>query len=78
MTEEPRTTPANETAGVCIANIGPRERRKRQRFGVVLFVVGVVLAVFLIEIDAHRLWRLLLFLPFWAGASGLLQAREKT
>lgn len=71
-------TPASETAAVCIANIGPRERRRRMRFGVVLLVTGAGLAALLVGIDAHRLWRLLLFLPFWAGAVGLLQAREKT
>ena len=48
------------------------------RFGVVLLVTGAGLAALLVGIDAHRLWRLLLFLPFWAGAVGLLQAREKT
>ena len=31
--------PATET-GVCIANIGPREARKRTRFGVALLVVA--------------------------------------
>ena len=72
------TTTADETPGVCIPNIGPLERRKRQRFGVVLFVVGAVLAVFLVGIDVSRLWRLLLFLPFWAGSTGILQAWEKT
>lgn len=48
------------------------------RFGVVLLVTGAGLAALLVGIDAHRLWRLLLLLPFWAGAVGVLQAREKT
>ena len=78
MIEEPRIAPANEAAGACITNIGPRERRRRLRFGVVLLVAGAALAVLLIGIDVHRLWRFLLFLPFWAGAAGVLQAREKT
>jgi hypothetical protein len=71
-------TPRSETAAVCIANIGPRERRKRMRFGVVLLVAGAGLAALLVGLQADRLWRLLLFLPFWAGAVGVLQAREKT
>lgn len=71
-------TSASETAAVCIANIGPRERRRRMRFGVLLLVVGAGLAALLVGIDAHRFWRLALFLPFWAGAVGVLQAREKT
>lgn len=71
-------TSTTETAAVCIANIGPRERRKRMTFGVTLLVAGVVVAAFLVGFHADRLWRLLLFLPFWAGAVGVLQAREKT
>jgi len=71
-------TPASETAAVCIVNIGPRERRRRMRFGAVLLVAGAGLAALLVGIQADRPWRLLLFLPFWAGAVGVLQAREKT
>lgn len=71
-------TPVSETAAVCIANIGPRERRKRMTFGVTLLVAGGVAAALLVGFRADRLWRLLLFLPFWAGAVGVLQAREKT
>ena len=71
-------TRGSQTAGVCVANIGPRERRKRMRFGAALLVVGAGLAVLLVGIEAHRLWRLVLFLPFWAGAMGVLQAKEKT
>jgi hypothetical protein len=47
-------------------------------FGLTLLVAGGVVAVLLIGFQADRLWRLLLFLPFWAGAVGVLQAREKT
>ena len=71
-------TPASETGAVCIANIGPRERRKRMTFGLTLLVAGGVVAALLVGLRTDRLWRLLLFLPFWAGALGLLQAREKT
>jgi len=48
------------------------------RFGAVLLVAGAGLAALLVGIQADRPWRLLLFLPFWAGAVGVLQAREKT
>lgn len=71
-------TAASEPAAVCIVNIGPRERRKRMRFGAVLVVAGAGLAALLVGIQADRPWRLLLFLPFWAGAVGVLQAQEKT
>lgn len=65
-------------AEACIANIGPRERQRRMRIGVVSLVGGVCFAAILVGIEAHWLWRLFLFLPFWAGAVGILQAREKT
>ena len=71
-------TAAKAPAPACLANIGPRERRRRMRFGAALLVVGAGLAALVVGIGAHRLWRLLLFLPFWAGAVGVLQAREKT
>lgn len=71
-------TTTSETGAVCVANIGPRERRKRMRFGLALLVAGAGLAALLVGLQADRLWRLLLFLPFWAGAAGVLQAREKT
>jgi hypothetical protein len=61
-----------------IANIGLRESRKRLRFCLVMLGAGAGLAVVLGALHADRLWRLLLFLPFWLAALGWLQAREKT
>jgi hypothetical protein len=63
---------------VCIANIGPRERRKRMTFGVIAFGVGVVACVALVATGVSRWWRLGLFLPLWAAGLGVFQAREKT
>ncbi|HEY3303686.1 MAG TPA: hypothetical protein VGL70_09155 [Candidatus Binatia bacterium] len=60
------------------ANIGPRESCKRLRFCLVMMGAGVGLAAALGALHADRLWRLLLFLPFWLAALGWLQAREKT
>lgn len=71
-------TPASEAAAVCVVNIGPRERRRRMRFGIVLLVAGACLTALLVGLQADRPWRLLLFLPFWAGSVGVLQAREET
>lgn len=63
---------------VCIANISPAERRKRLNFGIIQFVITlVILGVFLIT-GADKLWRLILFLPFAAAATGYFQARDKT
>ena len=46
-------------------------------FGVTLLVAGGVVAALLVGLPAGPLWRLLLFLPFWASAVGVLQARRK-
>lgn len=32
----------------------------------------------LMAFDAARAWRLVTYLPFWMGALGLIQAKEKT
>lgn len=71
-------TPADAWGKACIANIGSHQRRKRLTFGLVLLGVGLVLGLFLVGVGVHRLWRLVLFAPFWLGAVGVQQAREKT
>jgi hypothetical protein len=62
----------------CTPNIGPRERRKRVRFGVELTLVSAAAAVALVAAGTPRAWRLLLLLPLWMAALGFYQAREKT
>jgi hypothetical protein len=61
-----------------MANIGPRERRKRLFFGVGVSAVSVAILVVLCATGANRLWRLALFLPSWIAAIGVYQARGKT
>ena len=73
------TRPSRTMAGeVCIPNIGPRERDKRLKFGVVLFALSLLAAFALIALDVTRPVRIALFVPFWLGAVGIFQAREKT
>lgn len=67
-----------DTGPACVPNIGSGERRRRLRFGVVSLGVGALALIILIATGIPRLWRLALFLPFWAGALGVFQAREKT
>jgi len=59
-------------------NIGPRGQRRRLGLGVLMLAVGAGLVAGLIALDAHPGWLLLAFPPFFAGALGILQARERT
>ena len=59
-------------------NIGASGRRARLIGGAALLAAGVAAAVGLQLAGADRGLRLLLFLPFLAGAVGLLQARDHT
>ncbi len=61
-----------------LANIGPKETRKRLLMGVAMLVVGVVAAVIFAHADVNPGWYAALFLPFWIGALGISQARRKT
>jgi fatty acid desaturase len=61
-----------------VANIGPRERKRRSRFGLVAFGIGVAAAAALIASGASPRWRLALFMPLFAAALGYFQARAKT
>jgi len=71
--------PSDDAVGtVCIANIGPKERRKRLRFGVITLAVTAVIAAVLVISPLPALVRVILFLPLASGASGFFQWREKT
>ncbi|TMB71373.1 MAG: hypothetical protein E6J54_12385 [Deltaproteobacteria bacterium] len=61
-----------------LANIGPKETRKRLLMGVAMLTMGVVLAVIFTYAGVSRGWYSVLFLPFWMGTLGISQARKKT
>jgi len=63
--------------GVC-ANIGPRERRKRNIVGVAGALVTVLTAAALIDSHASPLLRLVVVVPGMLAAMGFLQARAQT
>jgi hypothetical protein len=63
---------------VCIANISPKERRKRLNFGIMQFAVGLVLLAFLLSSGADKVWRLSLFVVFASAAASVYQWRDKT
>ena len=61
-----------------LANIGPKETRKRLIVGVAMLAMGVVMAVIFTNAGVNRGWYAALFLPFWMGTLPLSQARKKT
>ena len=66
------------TGNIELANIGPKETRKRLLMGVAMLAVGVVLAVIFTHAGVSRGWYAALFLPFWMGTLAISQARKKT
>jgi hypothetical protein len=67
-----------EEGSVCIPNISTRERRKRLRFGGIMFGIGVVLLSSLVGWGTNRWWRVAVFPLFWGAGSGFFQWRDKT
>jgi hypothetical protein len=61
-----------------LANIGPKEARKRLLMGVAMLALGVVLAVIFTHAGVSRGWYSVLFLPFWMGTLPISEARKKT
>ena len=75
---ENSSLPDGNEDDVCLANIGPRERKSRFMFGVVMFGLSLAIAALLIFRGVERGWRLGLFVPFYLAAVGFFQAHEKT
>ena len=71
----PDAMPAGE---VCIANIGLGQRRSRQRLGVALLGGGAALALAVWALGLSSLWLAPMAALFFAGFTGVIQAREKT
>ena len=67
-----------EIGEVCIANISPRERKKRARFAVQQLIFTLGMLAVLIILDVNPLWRLLLFFMFSAATTSYIQALDKT
>jgi hypothetical protein len=63
---------------VCMVNIGPRERLKRMAFGIVCAVAAAAAFGWALGAEVDRFTRLLVVIPAWLAAIGILQARGKT
>ena len=57
-----------------VCNIGPRERKQRMIFGVVIIQASIVAWALLLAFGLDQLWRLLLLVPLWLGLMGIGQA----
>lgn len=68
----------DEMYEVCIANISPKERKKRLHFGIVQFSIGILILAALLLLGVDKVWRLPLFFMFGAAAAGFFQWRDKT
>jgi hypothetical protein len=59
-------------------NLGDVPQDSRLRMGAISFALGLVLAVVLLKLDAPTPFRLLLAVPFFAGANGLYMGLFRT
>lgn len=59
-------------------NIGPRQRRRRLSFGIVMLGIAVTAIAVLAFYDVARPWRILVAAPVFLGLLGVLQARART
>jgi len=64
--------------GTCVANINAAGRRRRLIFGIVQFVIATAVLGVLVSVGVDRLWRLPVFLLFFAASVGIFQWRDKT
>ncbi len=67
----------NDTHVVC-QNLGPKEIRKRRLLGYLAINIGLILAIIFIWQDVSDYLRMLVFIPFFVGYLGILQAIQKT
>jgi hypothetical protein len=61
-----------------LANIGPRERRKRLLWGLAVTAAGIGIEAGRVALAASPWWRLAMFATLWVGALGLMQASGHT
>ena len=66
------------SAEICVMNLSQNGRRARWNGGLVALAAGLLLAVVLIVAGSQRFPRPFVFVPFWIGLAGLLQARGGT
>ncbi|MBK9005939.1 MAG: hypothetical protein IPM31_02995 [Anaerolineae bacterium] len=78
MTDNFSAHPKGAVGAVCLPNISPKERKKRERFAARYFVFTLAVLATLVIFDIHPLWRLPLFFMFSAATTSYIQALDKT
>ncbi len=68
----------SETGEVCIPNISLKERRKRLKFGLIVFAINLAVLAVMLATGINLWWRIGLFPLFAAATSGFFQWRDKT
>ena len=63
---------------LCGRNLQSHGQNGRLRMGLLGLGVGLGLAMFLVQADIPRSWRLILFIPFFIAAFGSLQGLYRT
>jgi len=63
---------------ICIANIGPLQRRRRRNFGLVALGLAVAATLVALRLDAGLLVRLAITPLVFGGLLGLLQSKGHT
>ncbi len=61
----------------CTTNIGPKQRRKRLFMGLTVHAITIVLSAVFIHYHLGLWWKSALFIPFFMGFLGLIQAQKK-
>lgn len=67
----------NNNTSACIANIGPRQRRMRVFLGLIVHTIAILTATAFIHYHVSPWWKASLFIPFFIGFLGLIQAQKK-
>ncbi len=67
-----------EARNPAILNLGVKQKRKRLALGILAFVLGALLSVYLVFVEASLLFRFLVFPFFFISLLGFLQAKDRT
>lgn len=68
---------ANDKDNSNFTNIGPKQRRKRLFMGLAMHTITILVSAAFIHYGLGLWWKATLFVPFFIGFLGLIQAQKK-